>query len=139
MPYGGDVQEMSRSPNLLFKHALAQDYPLHRLRRSDIARRIDLWTQQADHVISGCEWVDYMYHWDTLMLGHFSIDTQRWAPLAGAAPAGASRPLRILHAPNHRAIKGSQFFIQAVDELRHEGLPLELVILERVPNNRCAR
>jgi len=141
MPYGGDVQEMSRSANLLFKHAISRDYPNHRLRRNRIASKIDLWTKYADHVIGGCEWVDYMYHWDTLMLGHFSIDVELWKPLSGGkeAPSAKNRKIRILHAPNHRAIKGSQYFIDAVNDLVEEGLDVELIILEKVPNDELGR
>ena len=136
MPYGGDVQELSRSANLLYKCAISVDYPEHRFRRKRIASRIDLWTRRADHVISGCEWVDYMYYWDTLMLAHFSIDTDVWKPAVAhetTSPAKAGK-LKILHAPNHRAIKGTQYFLDAVKELREEGLEIELILLERVPN-----
>jgi hypothetical protein len=138
MPYGADVQEMSRSANLLFKNTIARDYPQHRFRRARIGSKIDLWTKYADHVIGGCEWVDYMYHWDTLMLAHFSIDVDTWKPVGknndGLFPAGDTK-LRILHAPNHRAIKGTQYFVDAVNELIEEGLDVELVLLERVPND----
>ncbi|MDP2654487.1 MAG: hypothetical protein Q8Q08_10735 [Candidatus Omnitrophota bacterium] len=134
MPYGSDVQEMSRSPNLLFKHTRSMDYPSHRSRRKTIETRIDLWTRDADHIISGCEWVDYMYHWDTLMLGHFSIDTEQWTP--AATPPAAPKPLKILHAPNHRNIKGTAYFTKAVQELRTEGVAIELVLCEKVPNDK---
>jgi len=141
MPYGGDVQEMSRSPNLLFKDARCKDYPSQRMKRSKISKRIDLWTKYADHVIGGCEWVDYMYHWDTLMLAHFSIDVNTWKPVwrNNDELYSANTKLRILHAPNHRAIKGTQYFIDAVNELVEEGLDVELVLLERVPNDEVKR
>jgi glycosyltransferase involved in cell wall biosynthesis len=138
MPYGSDVQEMSRSPNLLFKDAISTDYPDLRLRRKRVAAKIDLWTRYADHVISGCEWVDYMCHWDTLMVAHFSIDTEMWQPIA-ERPARADTPLRVLHAPNHRAIKGTQYLIEAVKELKEAGVDIELVILERMPNEEVKR
>lgn len=132
MPYGGDVQDMTRSPNLLFKDAMASDYPQHYTRREMIARKITLWTHHANHIISGCEWVDYMYQWHTLMPVHFSIDLDAWRPDPAYQPVQG--PLRILHAPNHRAIKGTRFFIEAVEQLQAEGLDIELVILEHVPN-----
>lgn len=132
MPYGGDVQDMTRSRNLAFKNALAVDYPGHRLRRKRTAQQIDTWTRWADHVISGVEWVDYMYHWDTLMLGHFSIDTSRWEPSTASRVEG---PLRVLHAPNHRAIKGTEHFLRAVEQLASEGVPIEMVLLERASND----
>ncbi len=136
LPYGADVQEMTRSPNLLFKDAMRRDYPRHKFRRRGVASRIDLWTKMADHIIAGCEWVDYLYYWDTLMLGHFSIDTELWKPIEESAQKEESRSLKILHAPNHRNIKGTQYFSQAVQELRQEGLDIELVIVEKMPNER---
>lgn len=136
--YGADVQEMSRSPNLLFKHVNGRDYPGHRLRRASIAADIDRWTKHANHIIGGCEWVDYMYHWDTLMLAHFSIDVDLWKPVepGQARLATSDTKLRILHAPNHRAIKGTKYFVEAIDDLVRDGLPVELVILEGVPNDQ---
>jgi hypothetical protein len=138
MPYGSDVQEMSRSSNLLYKHAIGRDYPRHRFNRKRIAAKIDLWTRQANHIIAGCDWVDYMYYWDTLMLAHFSIDLAKWQPVVTTDSDGTdtTRPLRILHAPNHRTIKGTEFFIRAVEELQAEGVAVELVMLERVPNHK---
>ncbi|MEP7054542.1 MAG: hypothetical protein ABI912_04770 [Actinomycetota bacterium] len=140
MPYGGDVQDMSLSPNLLFKHATSQDYPAHRFRQAKTHRQVRRWTRHADHVISGCDWVDYMYHWDTLMLAHFSIDVDAWTSLTEPAPVPESDDvLRVLHAPNHRSIKGSQHFIRAVEELAAEGVPIELTIVETVPNAQIRR
>ena len=43
-------------------------------------------------------------------------------------------PLRIVHASNHRMFKGTRFLIRAVEELRAEGEPVELVLVEGVPN-----
>lgn len=132
MPYGADVQDLVTSPNLLFKHAMSVDYPMFCDRRRRVRRQVDLWTSHADCVLSGVEWVDYMYHWDILMLGHFSIDTSAWAPVEWRPRRG---PLRILHAPNHRAIKGTDYFVQAVSDLRDEGYEVELVMLQGVPND----
>jgi glycosyltransferase involved in cell wall biosynthesis len=139
MPYGSDIQDLTRCPNLLFKHAAISDYPLHRLRRRLISRKIDLWTRHADHVIGGCDWVDYLYHWDTLMLAHFSIDVERIIATAArssiASPLG-KRPFRVLHAPNHRWIKGTKFVLAAVAELQEEGIDVELVLIEKMPNEK---
>jgi glycosyltransferase involved in cell wall biosynthesis len=138
MAYGGDVQELTRSPNLLFKDAYGNDYPRHRFRRGRVSADIDRWTKYANHVIGGCEWVDYMYHWDTIMLSHFAIDIQQWMPSGqdSGRASGADRKLRILHAPNHRRLKGSQYFVDACRELVAEGEAIELVLLEGVPNDR---
>jgi len=137
MAYGGDVQDHSRNPNLLLKHATAVDYPGHGQKRRRIAGQIDLWTQHGDHILGGCDWVDYLYHWDSLQIAHFSMDTDAMAARAAAAPPRpleAGTPLRVMHAPNHRTGKGTGFFLRAIEELVAEGVAIELVMLERVPN-----
>ena len=60
MPYGGDVQELSRCTNLHYKHAMSKDYPEFRFRRNIIVKKIDIWTKYGSHIISGCDWVNYM-------------------------------------------------------------------------------
>lgn len=136
MPYGADIQDMLRCPNLAFRHVIARDYDGHRQRRSRIIAQIDLWTKHADHIIAGCDWVDYLYYWDTLTLSHFCMDTELWQPVVPQPGQEADRPLRIVHAPNHRAVKGTEFFMRAVEELQQEGLPVELVVIEKMPNEQ---
>ena len=132
LPYGGDVQDMALSHNLNFKHAYSQQYKTTLLRRREVAKRVDYWSRNADHIIAGCEWVDYMHVWDTLMLAHFSIDTEKWRPTGTPRTTGS---FKVLHAPNHRHIKGSQYIIDAVEELRARGMDIELVLLEGVGND----
>ncbi len=130
MPYGIDIQELTRCNNLSFKHMLSLDYPAHRFNRKIVKDKIDMWTRNADHVISGCDWVDYMYQWDTLMLAHFSINLDDWVPVESIP----HDKVRILHAPNHRNIKGTRFIIEAIESIIKEGYPVEFKLLEKVPN-----
>ncbi|MGD9036506.1 MAG: glycosyltransferase [Syntrophobacterales bacterium] len=46
-------------------------------------------------------------------------------------------PIRIVHAANHRHFKGTRFLIDAVEHLRTEGLQIELILVERVPNREA--
>jgi glycosyltransferase involved in cell wall biosynthesis len=140
MPYGSDVQIMSQCPNLLFKHAMVLDYPETHKSALLVEAQIYRWTTHADHVISGCDWVDYTYHWDTLTLAHFSIDVDKFAPYRKDLEFynrdfTESAPLRVLHAPNHRTIKGTDFFIKAIEELKSEGHPIELVLIQGKSNS----
>ncbi|MDG2989984.1 hypothetical protein L3556_03405 [Candidatus Synechococcus calcipolaris G9] len=133
MPYGADIQDLIRTPNLVFRHAMSSDYPLHRLKNKLISRKIDFWIKNASHIISGCDWVDYMYHWDTLMVAHFSIDTSLYKYLSPLEKTNNSK-FRILHAPNHRNIKGTQFVIEAIESLQKDGEDIDLILLEKVSN-----
>jgi len=141
LPYGGDVQDMTRSPNLLFKHAMGRDYPSRRDLRPTIASRIDLWSGWADHVVAGCDWVDYLHQWDSLLLLHFPVDTDRFrpAPSTVASERRRGRPVRVLHAPNHVHLKGTRWFEEAVDTLSAEGIEIELEILQGVSNDQVRR
>jgi len=123
---------MSYSNNLYFKHVLNIDYPMHKLHMTKTTKQIDYWTSNATHIISGCEWVDYMYAWDTLMLAHFSINIDEKSPIYKPKK---DKGLKILHAPNHRAIKGSEHLVQSVSELRDEGYEIELILLTGVSNS----
>jgi hypothetical protein len=134
MPYGGDVQDMQKCPNLALRYAVDKDYPKHFRRRHIINAKVWLWSRWADHVISGCDWVDYMQHWDTLCVSHFSIDLDEWVPSPTATREG--RAMRILHAPNHKNIKGTRFFEQAIIDLQREGIAIELIMVQGIPNSQ---
>lgn len=135
MPYGADVHVLSRSKNKLVVDAYSRDYPGFRHSRRRTAALVDVWTHFADHIISGCDWVDYMYFWDTLTLSHFAVDTGRLQVADALSKLDEPcDPLRLIHASNHRGLKGTDHIIRAVDELREEGLAMELTILEDVPN-----
>ena len=138
MPFGGDIQELTRTPNLLFRHVMSKDYPLQRHIRKNIATKIDIWSSYATHVIAGCDWVDYMHFWHTLMVAHFSIEVEKWQlPTTTETQLKyPERPLRILHAPNHKAIKGTNYFVKAVNELQSEGEQIELVMVQGLSNDK---
>lgn len=46
----------------------------------------------------------------------------------------SQKPIRIVHAANHRAFKGTDFLVSAVEELAAEGVLIELVLVEKMPN-----
>ncbi len=132
MPYGSDVQDMSLSPNLYFRHTYSQQYKPTLLRKKAVAARVDYWSRHAHHIIATGGLVYFMHVWDTLLPSYLSIDTEKWKP---TVPPRTNGPFRILHAPNHRHIKGTQHIIDAVEELRADGLDIELVLLERAGND----
>lgn len=73
------------------------------------------------------------------MLAHFSIDTKRWVPAEKDRRSNGSNKLRILHAPNHTTIKGTDALIAAVELLKNDGLELELILLQGVPNDEIRK
>jgi glycosyltransferase involved in cell wall biosynthesis len=138
MPYGGDIQVLTRCRNLYFRHTVVCDYPKFWKEYGRNRRNIERWTRHSHWVIGGADWVEYMHHWDSLMLGHFSIDTERWTPTERKGNNEDAK-LRILHAPNHLMIKGTEALIAAIDLLKNEGLHLELNLLRGVPNDEIRK
>ena len=53
-----------------------------------------------------------------------------WEP----SPAEPGETLRIAHAPSKRAVKGTEAVLAAVESLRAKGAPVELDLIEGVPN-----
>ena len=115
------------------------DYPDFTRREAETLRDMEYCVAHSDHVMSGVDWVDYMPRWDSLNAGHFAIDTAEWTPAPESAEREPDQPVVIFHAPNHRELKGTRFLIAACEELRAEGEPIELRLVERVPNTEIRR
>jgi glycosyltransferase involved in cell wall biosynthesis len=69
---------------------------------------------------------------------HFwPLDTDA-IPYVGTDPR-AGQPLRVAHAPNHPHFKGTSYLLDAIDRLRNEGVAIELVRVQGVPNTEVMR
>ncbi len=62
-------------------------------------------------------------------LPYAHVDPRAWEPVY---PAPRTRP-RVLHAPSHRAVKGTRFILAAAERLRQEGVPFDLELVENLP------
>lgn len=135
MPYGADAYIYSRIVDTSLRYGLLASYPqLARIEPKTTAR-VDYWNSHADVVIVGLM-IDGLGRWDVTMNQIFSIDTAAWRPKQDhSSNDGRNGPVRVLHSPNHRGFKGTEFLLNAVDQLRAEGLDIELMLLEKVPND----
>jgi glycosyltransferase involved in cell wall biosynthesis len=62
-------------------------------------------------------------------------DTNKYQPIY--PEINTEKPFKIVHAPNHRIFKGTQFLIEAVDKLKTENVPIELILVEKIPNDQA--
>lgn len=139
MPYGADAYVYSRLIDTSLRHGLLASYPDLARREADVVRRLDYWNRHADVVIAG-SMVDGNGRWDILMNQIFCIDTAAWTSKPNySTHDGRSGSVKILHTPNHRGFKGTEFLFAAVERLRAEGLQVELLCLERTPNEEVRR
>ena len=97
----------------------------------------------ASAVERRCSWANvivrnhqfgYLPRWDAVWPTMLSIDTDEWSDPGFGEPARDDGTVTVIHAPNHRHVKGTQGLIDAVAELRDEGLDVELELVERRPN-----
>ncbi len=131
-PYGSDVMV----PGYLgaFEQQILEDYPVFLETGDMIRERVDYYCRWADVVVRNWQW-GYIPRADVIWPTMMAIDTDQWAERPPGDGDGHSGPVRVVHAPNHRRIKGTQALIDAVAELREEGLDVELDLLEGRPNS----
>lgn len=136
LPYGSDVAVTSRIRSLDWRHGLMRNYPQLGRHEEKRVRAIEYFTQQADYIVACLVHLETLPRWDLLTIHYYPMDTDTWASAQrDSGNDGTDGPVTVVHAPNHRAMKGTDALIRACDELRADGLNVELRLLERVPNS----
>jgi glycosyltransferase involved in cell wall biosynthesis len=135
-PYGGDVAALSTIRSAAWRRGIAFHYPELASRERAILRQIRYFCKRADFVVANIVHAESLPRRDLLTTLYYPIDTEQWKPVERAPDDG---PVTILHAPNHRLLKGTDFLLDACRELEEEGLALELRLLEGVPNDELKR
>ncbi len=136
IPYGSDgyVYRNIRSPSLL--HGLLMSYPAAAKIQDKIEAHVRLWTQQAHCVVPVIMGVDGIGRWDTICLSPVCIDTGQWIPSERNSEAdGKNDAVYVVHAPNHTGVKGTEFIVDAVEQLKEEGLKVDLILLQKIQND----
>lgn len=137
MGYGSDVQHPLFSQNFSFKHAYAADYPGHVRRDGETRVGVLRESHDAHFILCTTEYPDYLPFWDEVWSGHYPVDCREFSPeVYPPAARNPGDPIRILHAPNHRNLKGTDFLEAACQELKNEGENIELVIIEKMQNDK---
>lgn len=136
IPVGSDAFKYSAVMDTSLRHVLLSNYAYLAVQESRIASAVALWTRHADIII--VDWMmDGIGRWDITVPSVLAIDVEQWVPKESySRNNGRDGAVRILHTPNHRYFKGTEFLVNAVEELRAEGLSIDLVLLEGVPNTR---
>jgi glycosyltransferase involved in cell wall biosynthesis len=136
LPFGSDFYRYSEVVDTSMRYGLLASYPELARREVLLRRKRDHWVRYADALIAGMM-IDGIGRWDVTLNQFFHIDTKAWTPKPSYSDADGSgaEPVRVLHTPNHRGFKGTEYLVDAVDRLRAEGLNVELIMLEGVPNS----
>ncbi len=64
-----------------------------------------------------------------------SIDLQNWT---WSGPVNKTNPL-IVHAPSRRTVKGTQYFLQAINRLKAEKVPFRFKLIENLSNEEARK
>ena len=137
IPFGGDayVYKNIRSTSLI--HGLLISYPLQSKMQQIIAKDVEYWVKNADAVLSSFMLPDGFGRWDVLLPSILCIDLDKWTSSNKNSFAnGVNEEVVIVHSPNHRGFKGSEFVIKAVEDLKKEGYKINLILCERIQNER---
>lgn len=134
LPYGGDFWRYAWVTEALLRHVYLIDYPEPGRDEDRVERRVKRWMRHADIVVC-TTMVEGASRWD-VMATDFNIappdrvrPRDRWE--MGDGESGA---VSIVHAPNHRGVKGTEFILGAIDALRRKGYEIDLLLLENRPN-----
>ena len=133
--YGGDVLYCDCPPKPRFDwiNQMRKDHPPKdlSLHNQMVHENIERMTTAADFSIAA----DYSLsplHPHDLVFKYFPIDCAKWTPLYDT---GNPVPV-IVHAPNHRHVKGTDLLLAACDRLHQEGYRFELRLVEGIPRNQ---
>jgi hypothetical protein len=128
--FGTDVQRASVIQGR-YRYSIAPWAPTGERERA-VLGNIQHTLRYADYVIAGADNFVFFPRYD-LCAQMAAIDLTRIRPSYPHPRVGA--PIRVVHAPNHRHLKGTEHVIRACDQLRVEGLPVELQLVEGVRND----
>ncbi len=138
--YGSDGCVYSRVRDVTLRHAFLLSYPNAARREPEIIARLDRWNAHADCILGIFHSIDGHARWDMLNPQPVVLDERQWSVrTCWSDHDGVSGPVRVVHSPNHRGFKGTEFLIAAVDALRAEGLAVELDLVEKVQNTEVRR
>lgn len=132
MAHGGDILYRSRIRTRYdWIERVQRDYPAWDLvaQAKVVEERIRLFCRHASLVLPGDSSLRRFLPRSDLLFKYFPVDCDAIRPVTSTS----NRTPVVVHAPNHRYTKGTDFLVAAIDGLRRRGLEVELRLVEGVP------
>jgi hypothetical protein len=134
--YQGDDARQGAASDLLGRNLTTIAGPGYYTEASDTAKRTCIAT--LDHCAARIFFLNpdlaRMLPTRARFMPYAHVDARQWT--TGTPGDG---PLRIVHAPTHRGLKGTAHVLAAIERLRGEGLPIELDIVQNLPHAEALR
>lgn len=137
LAYGGDIAV----PEYLgrFKEVTLEDYP-ELPEHADVVKRRVRHTLRWANLRLRTLTLGYQPEHDATCMNLLLVDTELWnGPTGGSEADGTNGEVVVVHAPNHRRIKGTHLLEEAVRGLRSDGLNVRLNLLEGSSNEEVRR
>ena len=139
LAYGGDFYVSSNIIEPCWQHTILIHYPNYALNEREIKSRVDYWNKQSDSIVNGMQ-IDGLGRWSVLPFRAEVIDTDNHPKKTKYSDNnGINGEVCIVHAPNHRFIKGTEYLEKAIKELREEGYKIEFVLIEKMQNSELLK
>lgn len=134
--YGGDAYIYGRIRSPLTLRGLLSSYPQAAKTQKSKSAGLRYWVENSDVFISGFMSWDGIGRNDINIPSPLFLDLDLWKPQEEATRTQReSKSIVVAHSSNHRGFKGTEYIIQAVEELKKEGLDVELLLIEGVKNS----
>lgn len=131
-PYGGDIAVPGHLG--VAEQPLLADYPSIAVNGARVRRRVLEFARWADLIVRNLQY-GFLPRWDVVWPTMVALDTAEWASLEPLSEGdGETGEVVVVHAPNHRHIKGTNELIGAIEQLQRDGLRVRLNLLEGRPN-----
>jgi hypothetical protein len=138
--YGSDSYRYSKIRSVSLQHALLLSYPESGKEEKKIQQKFDFWQYYADFVVGSIHCPDGFSIWHNLPVNYLVIDIVKWNNKEKYSENnGINGCVNIIHTPNHRGFKGTEFIVKAVNDLISEGYKIRLILLEGIQNSEVQR
>lgn len=127
-PYGSDAR-LATATRALDRWNAYTDVPpgAEDRREPEVRQRRDAFARHADLMLGCNDLAEDLPRLDGIL--PYPFPTEEWTPVQEEEDGVVT----IVHPANHRHYKGTKYLEAAVSELRREGLPVELVLVEGMP------
>ncbi|HWY12487.1 MAG TPA: glycosyltransferase [Bacteroidia bacterium] len=140
IPYGGDFYVYSKLRSHSRHHTFLMSYPEKADQEDSINERVSHWNKYSDCIIVSRA-IDSIPKWDILTFSILNINTKEWQSQGKRKfeTDGVNGSVKIVHAPNHRGVKGTEFIVEAIKELKAEGILIDFILIEKMKNSEVKR
>lgn len=129
--YGSDIHIYDRIHQCSYQHVLSSFYPQNFVSRRKVQKSVHKWQRYADFMASAMCFNHGFYRNDIITPSYLYFPVKKITPSYVSRTRGK---ICIVHSPNHRIIKGTEYVNQTISKLSKD-FNIEYLLLENMPND----